>query len=312
MRVALRPQIPKVFTMSRAPAPMKSSTDAVAGGNAQQERQQMQQNYQSHMNSMMATAAQPASLGLVGPDGRYIPATAAGVSGSVSSGPFDVDSQFSHARTLTTDGRGYSTPYDRYHTESFKKNRHHNFLDSMDQRRAEKMDLASFNFNKARDGPRGFDRHGDPRGNYSRSFEDDEDDFDRDKENRFSSFSSFSPPRNHRPSTMSSVDASKNGPETASPLKDLIDSRIIHHKDTSAVIDAHVKKALAHETSSAKTPDSDNLLAAVSSNAFHLQPQDEQRRIVSKAVSDVMSKYSVKKHDPDHVSSRYGMARDDF
>lgn len=57
---------------------------------AHQQAAQLQQQYNSHMNAI-AAAAHP-SLGLVGPDGRYMPATAAtpvGVSPRFTSNPYD-------------------------------------------------------------------------------------------------------------------------------------------------------------------------------------------------------------------------------
>ncbi len=59
---------------------------------AHQQATQLQQQYNAHMNSLATASAAHPSLGLVGPDGRYMPATAAtpaGMSPRFTSNPYD-------------------------------------------------------------------------------------------------------------------------------------------------------------------------------------------------------------------------------
>jgi hypothetical protein len=188
---------------------------------AQQHAAQLHQQYASHMNSMPTAAAHP-SLGLVGPDGRYMAATAAA--------PVDMSPRFTHG------------PYDSAGTSS-----HQN---------------GSW-------GSHGLHSH-------SRTQSHNPYDVPR---------RSMSTPR-HSPNTANEFASSM---ATRAAMKNMIDERLPSSRAMKNMIDDRVDGAVRREVGKLATPHA----AASTTSDFHYKPHEEQRRLVGKAVEDVMKDYHV-------------------
>jgi hypothetical protein len=236
---------------------------------AQQQAMQLHQQYTAHMNSM-AAAAHP-SLGVVGPDGRYMAATAAtpgAMSPRFAPNPYDTvgtsaqqngswGSHGLHSHPISRSDDAYNMP--RRNTMSSM----HRHMDDARARNSSSMDTQSA----------------------LKDMIDDRVNASRDRTNASVNHASSMATR----AAMKDM-IDQHVPSTRA-LKELIAERVPSARALNSLIEDHVERTVDRKVNQLALPQT--AAAPVVASGFHSKPQEEQRRIVGDAVRSVMSNYHV-------------------
>jgi hypothetical protein len=257
---------------------------------AQQQAMQLHQQYTAHVNSL-AAAAHP-SLGVVGPDGRYMPATAAtphALSPRFASNPYDSvgtsaqpngswGSHGLHSHPVSRSDSVYNTP------RRTMSNMHRH----MDESRARSPSSAMATQTALKNM---IDERVEA--SHARS---------NSSVNHTSSMATRAAMKDmineHVPSTRA--------------LKELIDERVPSVRALKNIIEDHVERTVGLKVSQLAPQIAPQTTAApVVASGFHAKSQEEQRQIVGTAVAAVMRDYHVTKkitqnEDIGGTSSAYG------
>jgi hypothetical protein len=286
---------------------------------AQHQVAQMQQQFQNHMASM--NTANTPSLGVIGPDGCYVPATAAApydassnigspqyTSSPYTASPYNTASPYASPYTASPYGaKAYgASPYDASpHTASPYGSSHY------DMKNPYGVNVPTTR--GYRPPPRGAIRHCNS--------------INRDSMSRGCS-SEFNKPtttrdvndliderlRMHKASTDATAivaknEATANATATAAAAA-AASAPVVSHRAIKDMIDHRVEsrmnKAFRQSPQIAAqpiAPVAPTTMSNTTEGGFHTKPQEEQRRIVGDAVRSVMSKYNVTPKDRDPITS---------